>query len=219
MKSFQSIFGEMVKEYGFQKRTNTKFFLPKEDIVAFFSIDCPSGLFYVQFGIIPLYFPPCGMLYYTYGNRMKHMDSSLMHHLSKESSDDEINAWCEKAKEYLSLELMPLISFISTASGVREYIIGKRAFNGTGPIACAPNHLYELLVYTELFLNHIPDARVASTLFFQSLQDYPYSPAAKKELENRVNQTFEIAKDCQKLTALFNQWRVENMLLFKKSPI
>lgn len=89
MSAFHSIFWKTVREFGFQKRTNTKYFLPREDIVAFFSIECPSGLYYVQFGIIPLYFPPFNTLYYTFGNRLKHTDLSLRHHLNRNSSEDD----------------------------------------------------------------------------------------------------------------------------------
>ena len=215
MSAFHSIFWKTVREFGFQKRTNTKYFLPREDVVAFFSIECPSGLYYVQFGIIPLYFPPFSTLYYTFGNRLKHADLSLRHHLNRNSSEDDITAWCEKVKDYLTNELMPLIDSISTASGMRKFLLGKQTFDGTGPVACAPNHLYELLVYTELFLHNLPNAEAAAALFSQSLQEYPYSPSAREELENQVIHTLEIAKDGQKITELFARWRTENLLLFQ----
>ena len=216
MHNIHSIFWNMIREYGFQKKSKTKYYMRKEDIVVFFSIDCPSGLYYFEFAIIPLYFPTLGEgIDLTFGNRLENMHISLKETIKDNSSEEEIANWCAKAKWYMETYLIPFIEKVSSASGIREYLLHKDEYDTTVPLRCPQNHVYELLVYTEVFLHHISEAYAAAELFYQWLPRYPYMPSVMEWHRNSVKQILDIAGDSEALQATFTQWRTEKMLLFQ----
>ena len=227
MNAFNPIFGKMIKELGFKQRTRRLFFLEKEDVIAFFCVECPSSLIYVQFGIIPLYLPPSpGILYFNYGNRMGHMYSDLRH-LNKEDSDEKMRLWCQNARQYILRDLIPLIESISTVSGIRQYILylfnEKRRMRFQRdmdiyrtPIFCMDSDLQYLLIYSDLYLHHIKDAEKDAAVYNLLLKEEPLIPSLKEERRLEIKQLLDVAEDTEKLQALFAQWRAENRGYFLK---
>ena len=217
MHNIHPIFWNMIKEYGFQKKSKTTFYMIKKDIIAFIGIDCPSGIYYFEFAFIPLYFPSLsGGIFLNYGNRLENMDISLKKTIKNDSSEEEMINWCKNAEQYIDEKLLPFIEEVSTASGIREYLLHKERYDEAVPLRCAPDHVYELLVHTEVFLHHMPEAYAAAELFFQSLSRCPYMPYILEMKKNRVKQLLKTAEDSEKLEAAFVQWRAENMHLFQK---
>lgn len=217
MQKMYSIFWNMIRVFGFQKKSKTTFYMVKEDIIAFIGIDCPSGIYYFEFAFIPLYFPSLtGGISLNYGNRLEYMDTSLKKTLKNDSSEEEMTNWCKNAKQYIDEKLLPFIEEVSTASGIREYLLHKERYDKTVPLRCAPDHVYNLLIYTEVFLHHMPQAYAAAELFFQSLSRCPYMPYVLERLKNEVKQLLKTAEDSKKLEAVFVQWRAENLHMFQR---
>ena len=227
MNAFYPIFGKMIKELGFKQRTRSKFFLEKEDMIAYFSAECPSSWIYVQFGIIPKYLPPGpGILYYTYGNRMGSMYPDL-HNLKKEDSEEKMRLWCTNAKRYILRDLMPLIESISTVSSIRQYILKLKdekrmmRYRGTTdiyriPIFCMDSHLQYLLIYSDLYLNHLTDAEKDASFYYFLLEITPIMPSLKEKLRKEIQQILDTARNPEKLQTLFDSWCAENRDYFIK---
>ena len=211
-----STLGKMVKKYGFKQKSPRLYYLEKEDIIAFFSFECPSGGIHVQFGITPLYLPSSnGVLFYTYGNRLNYMYHDLRY-LNKTDLPEQINAWCMRAEQHIVKDILPLVNSLSTAAGVIRFVRERKPHAVPEVIWCSQDNLYYLLSFSELYCQHIPEARQAAYLYLQSLQTKPYTEAAKEESKREMTQVLEMMDDPEKLQAAFAVWREENKSLFIK---
>ena len=229
MNAFNPIFGKMIKELGFKQRTRRLFFLEKEDVIAFFCVECPSSMIYVQFGIIPKYLPPKpGILYFNYGNRMCEMyPYPYFRDLKKSDSEEKMRLWCQTARQYILRDLMPLIESLSTVSGIHQYILYlmnesrrmcyQRDMNiYRTPIFCMDSDLQYLLIYSDLYLHHIKDAEKDAAVYNLLLEETPLMPSLKEERRLEIQHLLDIAEDTEKLQALFADWRTENRGYFVK---
>ena len=72
-KSAESALAAELVKLGFKRKGKRFLYLQIRDIIGLIAFERPSGLLYLQFAMIPLFFPCPGTIHYTFGNRLNRL--------------------------------------------------------------------------------------------------------------------------------------------------
>ena len=70
VKNAESVLAAELVKLGFKRKGKRFFYLQIRDIIGLIAFERPTGLLYLQFAVIPLFFPCPGSIHYTFGNRL-----------------------------------------------------------------------------------------------------------------------------------------------------
>jgi hypothetical protein len=118
------------------------FYKIHNDIAYGLELEMPSELVYATFFVIPLYIP-CKNRYFTYGNRV-----SKPMPLSKNASENELEAWCGLLRKYLEKDIFPFFEKIDSPGKLAKQIEKKKY---AALLACNPVQIARLQLFSYLY--------------------------------------------------------------------
>lgn|GEM_PF-5482713 len=169
MLRLESILYKELKELGFKRLTRQKFYLKMNDIIVHICVECPSGLVYVWFAIIPLFLPCPGYIYLSYGNRFNHMFPDC-HIIVKEAEDDVKQRYCGSLVFHYENDLLPIVQNLSTAKELFDYSSKvlkpfRRSYGRY--IRCTREDIKYLCMYSSLYAKEYLAAQKAAREYYQ----------------------------------------------------
>ena len=114
---------ETIVSMGYSKRGSIAYKCI-DDIVAYFSVDCPSSLIYITFGIVPLFVPSEKYFTYSYASRMNEISPDLKI-ITKEDDYKVVLNWTLKFRSVIEATIESYISRISKANIMIDYCVNK----------------------------------------------------------------------------------------------
>lgn len=106
--SVESVISRELIQRGFLRKGKRSFYLRKNDIIALFTFERPTGVLYLQFAVIPLFLPCPGHITFSFGRRL----DSLFHDLptiTKEATKEQMQEYCALALEHIDHDVLPVI--------------------------------------------------------------------------------------------------------------
>lgn len=212
MKSAEAVLAAELVKLGFKRKGKRFFYLQIRDIIGLIAFERPTGLLYLQFAVIPLFFPCPGSIHYTFGSRLNTVYPDLPV-LEKSADAEEINEFCSKASAYIRDDLMPLMERLSTAAALRDF--SGNGHRDTKYIFCNPEQLRLLHLYSCLGVREYDSALDAAREYIGALADMNYAEGLKakkrKECEALISALTE--KQYSVIEAALKKNAAENMAL------
>ena len=212
MKSAEAVLAAELVKLGFKRKGKRFFYLQIRDIIGLIAFERPTGLLYLQFAVIPLFFPCPGSIHYTFGSRLNTVYPDLSV-LEKSADAEEINEFCSKASAYIRDDLMPLMERLSTAAALRDF--SGNGHRDTKYIFCNPEQLRLLHLYSCLGVREYDSTLDAAREYIGALADMNYAEGLKakkrKECEALISALTE--KQYSVIEAALKKNAAENMAL------
>ena len=152
MRTLERLLNEGLAQFGFKRLTNKLFYYRYKDIMITICIECPTGLTYVWFSIIPLYMPCPGFIHFAYGNRFNTMYPDC-HIIPKDAENHVIHEYCTSLLLHLKEELLPRAKRLATAKELYERSMrASKPFRGSDEryLMCDPERMRRLCLYSGL---------------------------------------------------------------------
>lgn len=217
--SVESVISRELMRRGFLRKGKRSFYLRKNDIIALFSFERPTGVLYLQFAVIPLFLPCPGHITFSFGRRL----DSLFHDLptiTKETTKEQMQEYCALALEHIDHDVLPVIHQYSTAASLNAYAKRRLRFlagNNTKMLFCTPQNALELLVYSSLTLKEYSGAEKAARKIESYIHRFKYyTPELKEQILSKNNQIIEILerKDYCAVESILDRNINDNLSLF-----
>lgn len=188
MNSNSNIIMESINSLGYSKRGSIAY-KHINDIVAYFSIDCPSGLIYITFGIVPLFVPSEKYFTYSYANRMNEISRDLKI-ITKEDDVKTVLNWTYKLNKVIESTIEPYIKRICSANElINEFIDGNSFAHNRRLLNCNRSDLMKLIVYGYCYIGQ----RDKATLYISELlTNTDKNNCASKSAERITHQAEEL---------------------------
>ena len=148
------------------------FYKIHNDIAYCLEFEMPSGLVYVTFFVMPLYIT-AQHHYYTYGNRVGSLRHSKLLPLSKNASEDELNAWCKILLDSLDKVILPFFQKIDSPVELLK-IIEKRKHSIKNYFFCPPVQIFRLQLFSYLYTEEFGKLRVLTKKYPRIIQESTY---------------------------------------------
>ena len=214
-KSAESALAAELIKLGFKRKGKRFFYLQIRDIIGLTAFERPSGLLYLQFAMIPLFFPCPGTIHYTFGNRLNTVYPGLPV-LEKSVDAEQINDFCGKASSYIRDDLIPFMERLSTAAALRDF--SGNGQKNTKYIFCDPEQLRQLHLYSCLSLRDYDGALDAAREYCRAFEEMNYAEEVKtkkgKACEALISALTE--KQYSVIEAALQKNAAENLALFTR---
>ena len=178
VKNAESVLAAELIKLGFKRKGKRLFYLQIRDIIGLIAFERPTGLLYLQFAVIPLFFPCPGSIHYTFGNRLNTVYPGLPV-LEKSADAEQINDFCSKASAYIRDDLIPFMEQLSTAAALRGF--SGNGCKNTKYIFCDPEQLRQLHLYSCLSLRDYDSVLNAAREYSGAVAGINYTEEEKKK--------------------------------------
>ena len=215
----ESVISRELIQRGFLRKGKRSFYLRKNDIIALFTFERPTGVLYLQFAVIPLFLPCPGHITYSFGRRL----DSLFYDLptvTKEATKEQMQEYIVLALEHIDHEVLPVIHQYSTAASLNAFAKRRLRFfagNSTRMLFCTPQNALKLLVYSSLSLKDYPGAEKAAKRYGSYMHHCKfYTPSLKEQIISKNNQIIELLerKDYCAIESILDRNIHDNLSLF-----
>lgn len=213
VKNAESVLAAELVKLGFKRKGKRFFYLQIRDIIGLIAFERPTGLLYLQFAMIPLFFPCTGSIYYTFGNRLNAVYPGLPV-LEKSADAQQINDFCSKASAYISDDLIPFMERLSTAAALRDF--SGNGCKNTKYIFCDPEQLRQLHLYSCLSLRDYDGALDAARKYCGAVEEMNYAEEVKTKKRKACEALFSALTEKQYsvIEAALRKNAAENLALF-----
>ena len=213
VKSAESVLAAELAELGFKRKGKRFFYLQIQDIIGLIAFEKPTGLLYLQFAMIPLFFPCPGSIHYTFGSRLNTVYPDLPV-LEKNADAEEINEFCGKVSTYIRDDLMPLMERLSTVAALRDF--SGNGHRDTKYIFCNPEQLRQLHLYSCLSLRDYDSALDVAREYSGALAAMDYAEGLKVKKRNACEALISALTEKQYsvIEAALRKNAAENLALF-----
>ena len=212
-KSAESVLAAELVKLGFKRKGKRFFYLQIRDIIGLIAFERPTGLLYLQFAMIPLFFPCPGFIHYTFGNRLNAVYPGLPVP-EKDADAEQVSDFCSKASAYIRDELIPFMERLSTAAALRDF--SGNGHKDTKYIFCDPEQLRQLHLYSCLSLRDYNGALDAAREYCGDLAEMNCTEEVKtkkrKACEAMISALAE--KQYSVIEAALRKNAAENLALF-----
>ena len=170
---------------------------------------------YLQFAIIPLFFPCLGSIHYTFGNRLHAVYPGLPV-LEKSADAEQISDFCSKASAYIRDDLIPFMEQLSTAAALRGF--SGNGCKNTKYIFCDPEQLRQLHLYSCLSLRDYDSALNAAREYSGAVADMNYTEEVKRKRRKACEALISALTEKQYsvIEAALQKNAAENLALFTR---
>lgn len=213
VKNAESVLAAELVKLGFKRKGKRFFYLQIRDIIGLIAFERPTGLLYLQFAMIPLFFPCPGSVHYTFGNRLNTVYPDLPV-LEKSAGAEQVNDFCSKASAYIRDDVIPFMERLSTAAALRDF--SGNGCKNTKYIFCDPEQLRRLHLYSCLSLRDYDSALNAAREYSGAVAGMNYTEEVKRKRRKACEALISALTEKQYsvIEAVLQKNAAENLALF-----
>lgn len=152
---------------GYRKKGNC-FYRITDEFALCVDFECPSGLLYSHYFIIPLYIQT-EYRYLTYGNRMDAIDPFDLPSINETATDKDIAEWTDVCISLLEDTVFPFFNRVSTPKSLLSLLVDEESDEINKYFFCSPIDRLWLKVFTTLYCNDVSKAMELITKYKEEL--------------------------------------------------
>lgn len=180
---------ETIVSMGYSKRGSIAYKCI-DDIVAYFSVDCPSGLIYITFGIVPLFVPSEKYFTYSYASRMNEISPDLKI-ITKEDDYKVVLNWTLKFRSVIEATIESYISRISKANIMIDYFVNENSFaNNKRLLNYNRSDLIKLIVYGYCYIGRREKAMLYISELITNLETNNCSSRSTERIKHQAEELY-----------------------------
>lgn len=202
----------------FFKKRETLFTRFKKDIVEYFVLEHPPGLFYFNYCIYPLFMPPMEFLSLNIGNRIDHSQNNPEMIISNDATPEDMDIWCARASDFICKDVELFVQKVDPVKKMILFLEREECFPLPLRSIVWINYQsrFEILMFAYLYVHDYIKAREAASKYLGEIDTPKHGMIVREKGRACYNHVIELAElaDDQIVDQEMEKWREKNIKFF-----